>query len=65
MQVSLVNDFSSSDKEKVWNCEHEKKILLLFFPLNISAFKHMENFSEMNESDKTQWDFLANLNWKH
>lgn len=43
----------------------KKKILLLFFPLNISAFKHMENFSEMNESDKTQWDFLANLNWKH
>lgn len=63
MQVSFVNDFSSTDK--VWSCQHEKPfILLLSSPLNISAFKHMENFSEMSEPDKTQWDLLANQNWK-
>lgn len=65
MQVSFVNDFSSTDKEKVWSCQHEKPlILLLSSPLNISAFKQMENFSEMSEPDKTQWDLLANQNWK-
>lgn len=65
MQVSFVNDFSSTDKEKVWSCQHEKPlILLLSSPLNISAFKHMENFSDMSEPDKTQWDLLANQNWK-
>lgn len=57
--------FPALTKKKSETVNMKKNILLLFFPLNISAFKHMENFSEMNESDKTQWDFLANLNWKH
>lgn len=43
-----------------------KSHLFCYFlpPLNISAFKHMENFSEMSEPDKIQWDLLANQNWK-